>query len=139
MVLGDATMTGEIDLEKLLALLQPKLLPGRYVFCTIRDARYGDYAELNPIASYQEDEGLSLVLEKQVADAADLDYNLVCKAITLSVHSSLEAVGFTAAVANKLASMGISANVVAAHFHDHVFVPEDKAELALTILTEFQQ
>lgn len=132
-------MTGEIDLEKLLALLQPKLLPGRYVFCTIIDARYGDFAELNPIASYQEDEGLSLVLEKQVADAADLNYNLVCKAITLSVHSSLEAVGFTAAVANKLASMGISANVVAAHYHDHVFVPEDKAELALKILTEFQQ
>lgn len=129
-------MPGEIDLEKLLALLQPKLLSGSYVFCSVAGAKYGDLAELNPVASYQEEEGLSLVLEQQAADQAGLDYSFVCKGITLSVHSSLEAVGFTAAVANKLASCGISANVVAGYFHDHVFVPADKAEMAMSVLTE---
>lgn len=129
-------MAGETDLDKLLALLQPKLLEGEFVFCSIPDIRYGDLADLHPLACYQEDEGLSLLLEKHAADAAELQYSSVFKGITLSVHSSLDAVGFTAAVANKLAANGISANVVAAHYHDHVFVPADKAELALQLLTE---
>jgi len=129
-------MAGETDLDKLLALLQPKLLEGEFVFCSVPDIRYGDLADLHPLACYQEDEGLSLLLEKHVADAAELQYNSVFRGITLSVHSSLDAVGFTAAVANKLAANGISANVVAAHYHDHVFVPADKAELALQLLTE---
>ncbi len=129
---------GETDLDKLLALMQPTLLPGEFVFCTAKDLIYGDLAELRPIASYQEEEGLSLILNKADADRAGLDYNSVFKAITLSVHSSLDAVGFTAAVAGKLASNGISANVVAARFHDHLFVPRDRAEFALQLLTEIQ-
>ncbi len=133
---GDWQMAGETDLDKLLALLQPKLLEGEFVFCSLPDIHYGDLADLHPLACYQEDEGLSLLLEKQAADAADLHYNSVFRGITLSVHSSLDAIGFTAAVANKLAVNGISANVVAAHYHDHVFVPADKAELAMQLLTE---
>lgn len=132
-------MAGELDLDLLLALLQPVLLDNEYVFCSLPDIRYGDLAELQPLACYQEDEGLSLILEKHRADEAGISYNSVFRGITLSVHSSLDAVGFTAAVANKLASKGISANVVAAHFHDHVFVPADKAEFALNLLTEFQR
>ena len=130
-------MAGETDLDKLLTLLQPKLLEGEYVFCSVPNIRYGDLADLQPLACYQEDEGLSLVLEKHRADEADLQYNSVFRGITLSVHSSLDAVGFTAAVSNKLAANGISSNVVAAHYHDHVFVPADKADLALQLLTEF--
>ena len=131
-------MAGETDLDKLLALLQPKLLEGEYVFCSVPNIRYGDLAELSPLASYQEDEGLSLILKKYAADAANLPYDSEFRGITLSVHSSLDAVGFTAAVANKLAGNGISANVVAAHFHDHVFVPAAKADLALQLLTDFE-
>ena len=132
-------MAGEANLDKLLVLLQPKLLDGEYVFCTPPDLRYSDLGELKPLACYQEEEGLSLLLEKQVADTAEFRYNSVFRGITLSVHSSLDAVGFTAAVTNKLASKGISANVVAAHYHDHIFVPADKAEFALRVLTEFEQ
>ncbi|NKB32846.1 MAG: ACT domain-containing protein [Pseudomonadales bacterium] len=131
-------MAGETELDKLLALMQPKLLEGDYVFCTVADGSYGDFTELNPLSSYQEEEGLSLLLAQQQADSAQLDYESVFKGITLSVHSSLDAVGFTAAVANKLAAHGIPANVVAAHFHDHVFVPAEKAELALKLLTEIE-
>ena len=129
--------SGETDLEKLLTLMQPELLPGKFVFCTIPKAAYGDCQELNPIACYREKEGLSLLLDKKDADAAELEYSAVFRGITLTVHSSLEAVGFTAAVSSKLASHGISSNVVAAHYHDHLFVPADKAEQALQLLTEF--
>ncbi|MFB0988019.1 MAG: ACT domain-containing protein [Gammaproteobacteria bacterium] len=129
-------MAGEEDLDTLLVLLEPSLLPGDFVFCTAANLKYGDFAELQPLASYQEDEGLTLVLAKQSADVAGLAYDSVFNCITLMVHSSLEAVGLTAAVSGKLAANGISANVMAAYHHDHVFVPENKAKLALQLLAE---
>ena len=129
-------MAGEKDLNTLLVLLEPSLLPGDFVFCTAANLKYGDFAELQPLASYQEEEGLTLVLAKQSADVAGLAYDSVFNCITLMVHSSLEAVGLTAAVSGKLAANGISANVMAAYHHDHVFVPENKAQLALQLLTE---
>jgi hypothetical protein len=129
-------MAGEEDLNKLLVLLQPSLLPGDFVFCTAANLQYGDLAELQPIASYQEEEGLTLVVDKQAADDAGLAYDSVFNCITLLVHSSLGAVGLTAAVSGKLAANGISANIIAAYHHDHVFVPKEKAQMALQILTE---
>ena len=132
-------MSGEVDLEKLLTLLQPTLLPGVYVFCTVRNQSVLEVAKLQPLATYLEQEGLSLLLKKSSADAAGLEYTSEFKGITLAVHSSLDAVGVTAAVASKLALRGISANVIAAHYHDHVFVPADKAEQAMKVLTEFQK
>ena len=129
-------MAGEEDLDTLLVLLEPSLLPGDFVFCTAANLKYGDFAELQPLASYQEEEGLTLVLAKQSADVAGLAYDSVFNCITLMVHSSLDAVGLTAAVSGKLAANGISANVMAAYYHDHVFVPENKAKLALQLLAE---
>ena len=55
------------------------------------------------------------------------------------VHSSLAAVGLTAAVAAALADHGISANVVAAFYHDHIFVPAERAEEALAALRAIQR
>ena len=129
-------MTGEEDLDTLLVLLQPSLMLGDFVFCTAANLKYGDFAELQPLASYQEEEGLTLVLSKQSADVAGLAYDSVFNCIILMVHSSLEAVGLTAAVSGKLAANGISANVIAAYHHDHVFVPKNKAQQALQLLTE---
>ena len=132
-------MSGETDLNKLLSSMSPKLLDDEYVFCTVENAKYGDFAELSPLASYQEAEGLTLVLTKDNADKAALTYESVFKCITLLIHSSLEAVGLTAAVSTKLSEHGISANVVAAYYHDHIFVQSVKAELALEALLEFTQ
>ncbi|MDA1371447.1 MAG: ACT domain-containing protein [Proteobacteria bacterium] len=129
-------MAGETDLGRLLGQLQPMLIEGEFVFCTLPNSQYGDFAEWRPLACYQEQEGLSLLISQQQADAAGLAYSAVFKGITLSVHSSLDAVGLTAAVANKLAECGIPANVIAAHYHDHVFVPAERAELALQLLSE---
>jgi hypothetical protein len=116
--------------------MQPRLIEGEYVFCSVPHRQYGELAELTPLASYQEVEGLSLLLLKQQADTASLSYDSVFRGITLSVHSSLDAVGLTAVVATRLADHGIPANVVAACFHDHVFVPTRQAELALQLLLE---
>jgi hypothetical protein len=127
-----------MDLEKLLAFLQPKLLEDDFVFCTSKTMSLADALVLEPVASYREEEGLSLVLTKRAAMQAGFDFSSVFKCITLTVHSSLDSVGLTAAVANRLSSHSISANVVAAFYHDHVFVPSSKADQALSLLSNFQ-
>lgn len=129
-------MTGEMDLNKMLASLAPKLREEEYIFCTVANGRYGDYPELAPIASFMEAEGLTLVIPKHRAEVHGILYEAVFRCITLSVQSSLEAVGLTAVVATKLAEKGISANVIAAFYHDHVFVQANRAKEALVALEE---
>jgi hypothetical protein len=107
-----------------------------FVFCTV-PGDVSDYLELNPLATFRENEGLTLVLTKKAASNAGLSFESTFKQITLTVHSSLDAVGLTAAVASKLASKGISANIIAAYYHDHIFVPTEKAAHALSALKEF--
>ncbi|WP_426415949.1 ACT domain-containing protein [Aestuariirhabdus sp. LZHN29] len=129
-------MVGETNLGKLLASMSPELLPDEYVFCTV-PGEYGDYLQLSPLACFRETEGLTLVVTKSAAIAGQMPFESVFKAITLTIHSSLDAVGLTAAVSTKLAENGISANVIAAYYHDHIFVQAQKAELALNALSEF--
>jgi hypothetical protein len=105
------------------------------VFCTV-SGELKNYLSLNPVATFTEAEGLTLVIEKSAALEAGLSFEGSFKQITLTVHSSLEAVGLTAAVATKLASKGISANVIAAYYHDHIFVQSSKADAAIEALCE---
>lgn len=130
-------MAGEKNLENLLRSMSPALIEGDYVFCTLKNSNYGDYAEARPIASFIESEGLSLVLLKDDAESFGLSYEGVFRCITLGIHSSLEAVGLTAAVAGKLADHGIAANVIAAYFHDHVFIQSEFADQAIGILSGY--
>ena len=129
-------MGGETDLTTLLASLRPTLGEPEYVFCTLTGAPYGAYAELQPFAAIQEEEGLTLVLEKRHAEASSLDYEGTFRCITLKVYSSLEAVGLTRAVSAALAERGIPANLLAGYHHDHVLVPSSRAEEALKLLRE---
>ena len=131
-------MAAITDLDLLLKSMSPELIDGNYVFCTV-DGALADYVQLNPISTFREKEGLTLVLEEDVATKAQLDFDGVFSLITLSVHSSLEAVGLTAAFATKLGSYGISANVVAGYYHDHIFVQKDKADAAISALKEFSE
>ena len=124
-------MGGERDLGVLLATLRPELHPGTYVFTTTTT---GVPAGATPVATVLEAEGLTLVLPHHQADAAGLDYDFVAAWITLRVHSALDAVGLTAAVATRLADAGIACNVIAGHHHDHVFVPAHDADAALAVL-----
>ena len=117
--------------------MSPKLMDGEYVFCTFQHARYGDYSDLEPIAAISEPEGLTLIIPRSKADEHNFDYESVFSGITLSIHSSLEAVGLTAAFSSKLTAHGISANVVAGYYHDHIFVQREFAEIAIEALDEF--
>ena len=128
------SVSGETNLEMLLAAMSPRLTEGEYVFCTFANAGYGDFAELEPVAAASEDEGLTLVLPKSKADAKGLNYESVFRRISLSVHSSLDAVGLTAAFSTRLAERGISANVIAGYYHDHIFVQHEHAQAAVEAL-----
>ena len=130
-------MTGEKDLNTLLTSMSPMLIDGEFVFLTFKNASYGDHAELQPIAAFTETEGLTLVVPKSKADSQSLHYDSVMKGITLRVHSSLEAVGLTAAISQKLTAHNISANVIAGFFHDHIFVQSHLGEKAIAALNEF--
>lgn len=121
------------NLSDLLTSMQPELVDQVFVFCTVKE-RLDQYIALEPVATFIEQEGLTLVLTKDKADKANLAYEGLFQQITLTVHSSLDAVGLTAAVSTKLASKGISANVIAAYYHDHIFVPSEQAEQALLAL-----
>ena len=127
-------MAGERDLEKLLAGMSPRLIGGNYVFCSVANAKYGDYSDTNPLASFTEKEGLTLVLKEDVAQIAGLPYDAVFRCITLELHSSLKAVGLTAELSRRLAQQGIPANMVAASYHDHIFVPSESAQEAISLL-----
>jgi len=127
---------GESDLSTLLTSLKPVIAPDEFVFISRPSASYGEGTDLKPVAAFTEQEGLTLVVTKQRADSAGERYSGVFRMITLQVHSSLEAVGLTAAVANALSQRGISANVVAAFYHDHLFVPNSRANDAMVALNE---
>lgn len=111
--------------------LRPELRAGEFVFVSV-----GEEVPPGPgiMASVREPEGVTLVLERAVADAAGLPYNFVAAWITLGVQSALDAVRLTAAVATRLASEGISCNVIAGFQHDHLLVPRERSAEALKLL-----
>ena len=125
-------MPGETDLRTLLRSLQPHLREGEFVFCTTAVPP----ATVAPVCRFEEDEGVTLILRRADADTAGLGYDHVFRMITLTVHSSLAAVGLLAAVAGRLAVAGIAVNAVSAFHHDHLFVPADRASEALRLLAE---
>ncbi len=127
-------MNAETDLDTLIRNLEPRPLSATYVFCRLEDANYGALSHTSPLASFAEPEGLTLVLTRESADQEGLAYEGTFRCISLQVHSSLEAVGLTAAVTGELAANDISANVIAGYHHDHVFVPSHQAESALRLL-----
>ena len=116
--------------------MSPELVDGEYVFCSFEDARYRDYSDLQPVAAISETEGLTLVIPKTRADDRNLSYQSVFKRITLNMHSSLDAVGLTAAFSKALTERGISANVIAGYYHDHIFVQTELAWRALEALDD---
>lgn len=128
-------MSGITELATLISAMQPTLMANEFVFCTVQ-GELADYVWLNPLASFSEVGGLTLIVRKTTASDAGLAFSGIFKQITLNVHSSLNAVGLTAAVSGQLAAKGISANVFAAYYHDHIFVAAEHATAALSALTD---
>jgi hypothetical protein len=124
------------DLDELLRSMHPRLNDGVYVFLSSTTA--ADIADIEPIATFREDEGLSIIVEESQARATNLPILFRAAWITLTVNSDLYAVGLTAAVAGALAHKGISCNVVAGANHDHLFVPIELADAAMAALEELR-
>jgi uncharacterized protein len=128
-------MPGERELAALLRDMKPEMQDGIFVFCTIA-ANEKLPTTLTPLLTFREAEGTTLVIRREEADRFGLPRHFASRLITLTVHSSLEAIGLLAAITGRLAAAGLSVNAVSAFYHDHLFVPEDRAEEALRILQD---
>ncbi|RQV59931.1 ACT domain-containing protein [Burkholderia cenocepacia] len=124
----------EKDLAKLCATLSPVMAEATYVYCSFPE--FTVPTGLLAFCIIREREGLTAIIERDEALRRGLAYTYDARLITLSVHSSLEAVGFIAVISRKLAGAGISCNVIAGYYHDHILVPTEKAQEAMTLLLE---
>lgn len=125
------------DLDTLIASMQPELQPGVYVFASLPQDAVASGAGI--VATFREREGMTIVMDEDAARAANIAPLFRAAWITLTVHSDLNAVGLTAAFARALSEKGISCNVMAASYHDHIFVPVDDAARAMDALSALQQ
>ncbi|MEZ2338708.1 ACT domain-containing protein [Mucilaginibacter sp. RCC_168] len=125
-------MTGETNLTTLLKNMTPVLNEGDYVYCTVSSLQSIDPADI--LGLFKEAEGFTFILKKEIADQLQLEYSYIAAWITLTIHSSLEATGLTAAFSTTLAQEGISCNVIAAYYHDHIFVAKADAAKAMDAL-----
>lgn len=110
---------------------------GAYVFVCVEDASEIDRSL--SLFEFKEKEGVSLVIEKSKADKLNLAYKYVASWITIEIHSSLEAVGLTALFSSELAKHQIGCNVVAAYYHDHIFVDKKDSDRALQVLKDLSK
>lgn len=116
--------------------MSPKLRDGDYIFAVVGTE---EIAKLDPLLTFEEEEGTTVIIKKEEADANKIPYETVWKLITLQIHSALMAVGLLAAVSQKLAQAGISVNVVSAFYHDHLFILPERVDEAMRILEEFSK
>jgi hypothetical protein len=123
----------------MLAQMNPRLDADEVIFCSTADKALDEKARPFALGAFREAEGVSLILPRAAAEALGFPVALPMRRIELTVHSALDGVGLTAAVASALAEAGIPCNVVAAFHHDHVFAPSAMAERALAVLKALQQ
>lgn len=125
------------DLRSLIEQMEPHLNDGEYLFCCVSPERRRNLA-IEPVLEFVEPEGISVVIAKEMAESCGLAGSFPSRMITLRVYSSLDAVGFLAAVTAKLAACGISVQPVSAFHHDYLFVPADRAQDALEALQQLR-
>jgi hypothetical protein len=130
-------MEGEVNLQNILKNLNPSLNEGKYVYCTVDNIDRVPFSKI--LFLFKETESITIVLKKEDAEALNLDFSYVASWITLEVHSSLAAVGLTAKFSQALSDAGISCNVVAAYFHDHIFVDEKDEVRAIEVLNSLKE
>ena len=126
-------MNGITDLDVLLETASPTIADEDYVFTTVSDL--SRLSELDAVCAFREREAITLICPRIRAEHASLPYEGIYRQITLTVHSSLEAVGLLAAVSTVLADAGIPCNAVSAFYHDHLFVPAGQAARAMEVLS----
>ena len=126
------------NLNTLLKTMEPTLDPETYVFITTTQplsTLLPKLESLDPQLLAQEKEGLTIVTTQSLAAAHGFQEAVFpCRKISLTIHSSLEAVGLIAAITDRLKDFKISTNVVSGFYHDHIYVPVAKAEEAMSVL-----
>ena len=125
-------MSGITDLKQTLSSLKVVCDDVEYGFASLADDSKIDRDKV--LATFQENGRLAVIAPKDYLDSLDIESEGPYAKLTIDVHTSLELVGLTAVMASKLAEHGISANVVAAFYHDHVFVQYDLREKATGLL-----
>jgi hypothetical protein len=117
--------------------MSPELQPGVYVYASVPFS--ADLGDIVPLATFREREGLTVIVKEGEAQRAGIEPLFRAAWITLTVHSDLQAVGLTAAFATALGKANVSCNVVAAAYHDHIFVPIESAGTAMVALQQLQR
>ena len=125
---------GETNLQALIANMESVLNDGEYVFATVENT--AAIPRDITICEIKEQEGITVVLSKKDAERLGLDFEFAAAWITLNIHSSLEAVGLTAAFSTELGKNNISCNVIAGYYHDHIFVDKNDEDKAMSVLRE---
>lgn len=134
-----SAIIGEQNLLTLLSTLTTVLHEPSYVFATFPNIP-NDPALLSECRMlFREDEGITLILPLEVAEERNIDYTFESRMITCNIHSSLEAVGFLAAITAWLKAAGIPCNPVSAYYHDHLFVPVGRENAAMKVLSELAE
>ena len=127
-------MASSKDLSHLLGSMTPVLLPKTYVFLTVKPGEKSP--DVEHVMRFDEAEGVTLIAEKTTVEESGHAYEFPCRMITLNIHSSLEAVGFLAVITTHLAKLGVGVNPVSGFYHDHLFIPADRADDVMTALVE---
>lgn len=125
-----------MDLETMLSSITIRRRPGTYTVATVPGpVSAGDGVE----AVIVEDEGTTVIATCEEAERRGWPVGFVAAWLTVEVHSALEAVGLTAAMSAVLADHGISCNVLAGYFHDHLLVPVERADEAIAALQSLRE
>lgn len=128
-------MSGETDIAVMLASISVTRRPGVWVMvCTEAFESLGPGVD----ALIREAEGTTAVVERATAEKNGLTWSFEAAWLTLDVHSALEAVGLTAAFSRALTNAGISCNVIAGAFHDHLLVPVDRVDDAVAAIQQLR-
>ncbi|KAG9696225.1 hypothetical protein KCU95_g4422, partial [Aureobasidium melanogenum] len=137
---AQTTQPGEVSLAKLLATLTATLHPSVYVFAVLADeASLPPFSEVEMLFREAKAEGITVITTQEYAETHGLEYAFPCRKITLDVTSSLDAVGFIAVLATRLAAAGMGVNPISGFYHDHLFVPLGREKDALKVIAELAE
>lgn len=124
---------GETDVDAMLATLAVQRRPGVFAYIAVEVPTTGLIAAAHAVV--KEGRLTTIVLPVDAAERAGQATDAQFAWLTLTVQSSLDAVGLTAAVSARLAAIGIPCNVLAGYHHDHLLVPVARVDEAVSVLT----
>lgn len=136
---AQTTHPGELSLSKLLATLTATLHPPTYVFAVLAESELPPFSEVEMLCREAKAEGITVITTREYAENHGLQYTFPCRKITLDVTSSLDAVGFIAVVATRLAAAGMGVNPISGFYHDHLFVSLGRELDALRVIAELAE